>query len=178
MLMAGATLWGQQQPQGRQEHQEEEREEQRQQEPQQPPPQGQQRRPTLGAPTEPSLSGPRTSPTSDPRKLLRIQKIFVEPMDNLLSEKLLSGLSKMGRFHIVTKREDSDAVMSGTCFDSRRLKSVHSEVYINDRGSGASIWQDIVRRPYNPPPLAKAIDDTAARILAHLSDSIQEAQHK
>ncbi len=176
--MAGATLWGQQQSQGRQEHQEEEQEQQKQQEPQQPPSQGQPRRPTLGTPTEPSLPGPRTSTTSDPRKLLRIQKIFVEPIDNSLGEKLMASLSKIGRFRIVTQRNEADAVIHGTCFDSRRLKQLHSEVFINERTSGAAIWQDVVRRPLNPPPLARAVDDTAAQIMGHLSESVREAERK
>lgn len=161
-------MWGlcQTQPQERQEPQ--------QQEHQQP-----QQRPTLGPPPdEPSLSGPRTSTTTDPKKLLRVQKIFVEPIDNNLSDKLITGLAKMGRFRIVAQRHAADAVLRGTCLDSRRLKSLHSEVYLNDGANGASIWQDVVRRPYNPPPLAKAVDNTATLILDHLNGSIQEAQHK
>ena len=79
---------------------------------------------------------------------------------------------------IVADRKDADTVVMGTCFDSRRLKTVHSEIFLHDRASGASIWQDIVRRHYNPPPLQKAVDDTAVMILAHLGESIQEAQRK
>lgn len=170
ILVGYTVVLGQQQDQRPRERQEQEQQRQQQQQ--------EQRRPTLGPPPEPSLSGPRSSTTTDPRKLLRIQKIFIEPIDNLLSEKLASGLSKMGRFRLVTQRNEADAVLRGTCFDSRRLKTLHSEVYINDRVSGASIWQDIVRRPFNPPLLAKAVDDTAVRVLADLGGSIQEAQHK
>lgn len=170
-----SLVWGQQQGQHeppQKNRQDETQQEQNKREPEQ-------QRPTLGpAPEEPSLYGPRSSTTNDSRKLLRIQKIFVEPIDNLLSDKLISGLAKMGRFQLVSQRGEADAVVRGTCFDSRRLKMVHSEVYINDRASGGAIWQDSLRRPFNPPPLAKAIEDTAARILAHLTESIQEAQHK
>jgi hypothetical protein len=146
----------------------------------------QQDRPSLGKDAEPpslgkdapSLNGPRTSTTTDARRLLSVKAIFVDPIDNALSEKLADGLSKMGRFRIVAERKDADAVLNGTCFDSRRLKRVHSEVFLHDRSSGASIWQDAVRRPYNPPPLQKAVDDTATMILAHLGESIQDAQRK
>ena len=112
------------------------------------------------------------------RRLLSVKTIFVDHIDNALGEKLADGLSRMGRFRIVADRKDADTVVMGTCFDSRRLKTVHSEIFLHDRASGASIWQDIVRRHYNPPPLQKAVDDTAVMILAHLGESIQEAQRK
>ncbi len=167
ILASHSLFWGQ-------EPKEQQKEQQQQEQQQQP-----QRRPTLGPPPdEPSLSGPRTSTTNDPKKLLRIQKIFVEPIDNYLSDKLMTGLAKMGRFRMVTQKSEADAVLRGSCFDSRRLKTVHSEVFLNDGHSGAAIWQDVVRLHYNPPPLAKAVDNTAVRILDDLSGSIQEAQHK
>jgi len=134
--------------------------------------------PTLGKDEGPSLSGPRTSTTTDARRLLSFKAIFVDHIDNALSEKLADGLSKMGRFRIVTDRKDADTVVYGTCFDSRRLKTLHSEIFLHDRASGASIWQDVVRRHYNPPPLPKVVDDTATMILAHLGERIQEAQRK
>lgn len=135
-------------------------------------------KPTLGPAPAPSLAGPRSSTTTDARKLVRIRTIFVERIDNLLSEKLMDGLSKTGRFRVVATRNEADAVLRGTCFDSRRLKSVHSEVYLTDQGSGASIWQDSVRQPFNPPPLEKAVNDSALLILTHLSDSVKEAQRR
>lgn len=136
-----------------------------------------QERPTLGKDGS-QPDGPRTSTTNDARRLMSVRTIYVDQIDNALSDKLADGLSKMGRFRIVVSRPEADAVVSGTCFDSHRLKTVHSEVIIHDRASGASIWQDVVRRPYNPPPLAKAVDDTAMVILAHLAESIQEAERK
>lgn len=139
--------------------------------------QQQTQKPTLGPPTEPSLYGPRNSTTTDPRKLLRVRTIYVERIDNMLSEKLTDGLSKMGRFRVVASRTEADAVLRGTCFDSRRLKSVHSEVYLTDRGGG-SIWQDIVRHPYNPPSLQKVVDNTATEVLQHLGESLREADRK
>ncbi len=167
LLVSGSAVWAQQKPSLDQEPQ------------QQKPSLGQERseeRPSLGK--QPSLSGPRSSTTTDARKLMRIRTIFVERIDNLLSEKLVNGLSKTGRFRIVANRNQADAVLRGTCFDSRRLKTVHSEVYISERGNGASIWQDSVRRRYNPPPLDKVVDDTAVLILGHLTESLQEAQRK
>jgi hypothetical protein len=143
-----------------------------QQKQEQPQPQ----KPTLGAPTEPSL-GPRNSTTTDPHKLMRIRTIFVERIDNMLSDRLIEDLSRTGRFRIVASRNSADAILRGTCFDSRRLKSVHSEVYLADR-TGASIWQDIIRRPYNPPPLQKVVDNTAVEIVQHLGDSVREADRR
>lgn len=136
-----------------------------------------QQRPTLGAPSEPSLNGPRSSTTNDARKLMRVRTIYVEHMDNRLGEKLADGLSKQGRFRVVASRGEADAVLHGTCFDSRRLKSVHSEVYLADR-SGTAIWQDVIRRQFNPPALEKVVDSTAAEIVQHLGDSVREADRK
>ncbi|HEV2491601.1 MAG TPA: hypothetical protein VG204_00860 [Terriglobia bacterium] len=132
--------------------------------------------PTLGKNTTPE--GPKTSTTSDPRRLMSIKTIYVDSIDNSLGEKLADGLSKIGRFRIVAERKEADAVMSGTCFDSPHLKTVHSEVFLHDRASGASIWQDVVRRPYKPPPLSKAVDATATIVLGHLTESIQEAERR
>ncbi len=157
--------------------QQEPRGQQKQEQQQQQQQQQQTQKPTLGPPTEPSLYGPRNSTTTDPRKLLRVRTIYVERIDNRLSEKLTDGLSKMGRFRVVASRSEADAVLRGTCFDSRRLKSVHSEVYLTDRG-GSSIWQDIVRHPYNPPSLQKVVDSTAMEVVQHLGESLREADRK
>lgn len=135
-------------------------------------------RPTLGPPTTAAPGGPHSSTTNDPRKLLHIRKIFVESIDNMLSDKLMEDLTKAGRFRIVADKKEADAVMRGTCFDSRRLKSLHSEVFINDPITGGSIWQDDVHRPFNPPVLQKAVDDTAAMIIEHLNDDVELAQRK
>ncbi len=137
-----------------------------------------QEKPTLGhAEDAPSLYGPRSSTTTDARKLLRVHKVYIEPIDNALNEKLAEDLSKKGPFRVVAKRHEADAVLRGTCFDSRRLKSVHSEVFLTDP-NGSSIWQDIIRQPYNPPPLTRAVADSALLIVTHLSESLREAQHK
>jgi hypothetical protein len=142
------------------------------------PPPDQQQKPTLGKDDSPSLNGPRTSTTTDARRLTSIKTIFVDRIDNSLSDKLTEGLSKMGRFRIVADRKLADAVLSGTCFDSHRLKSVHSEVFLHDRRNGSSVWQDVVRRAYNPPALDRAVGDTADLIVAHLGASIQDAERK
>lgn len=136
-----------------------------------------QKRPTLGPAPAPSLYGPRTANTTDARKLLRVRKIYVERIDNSLGEKLIEGLSQTHRFQIVADRNGADAVMRGTCFDSRRLKTVRSEVYLND-SSGASIWQDSVRRPFNPPSLETAVSETATLVLTHLTESVIEAERR
>jgi hypothetical protein len=171
VLVSCAALWGQQgeqrpgaEPDAEQQEPQAQKEEQR--------------RPTLGRAPTPSLRGLGSSTTADFRKLLRIRTIYVESIDNFLSDKLVDGLPKIGRFRIVTNRSEDDAVLRGTCFDSRHLKSVHSEVYLNDRTSGSSIWQDSIRLRYGPPPLAKVVETTATEILANLSESIQEAQRK
>jgi len=154
-----------------QEAQQQQPQAEQQQEQQQP------QRPTLGPAPSPSLHGPRTSTTVDARKLLRIRKLYVAKIDNSLSDRLIEGLAKMGRFHIVSQPKEADATLGGSCLDSRRLKHVHSEIFINDR-SGNSIWQDTIFRPLNPPSLNKAVDETAEVVVDHLSDSIKEAEHK
>jgi hypothetical protein len=135
----------------------------------------QQQKPTLGE--APSLGGPRTSTTTDSHKLLRVRTVFIETIDNSLNEKLGEALSKAGPFRVVAKRSEADAILRGTCFDSRRLKRLHSEVFLTDP-RGGSIWQDIIREPFNPPALDKAVTDSAAVIAAHLGESIREAQRK
>ena len=144
-----------------------------QQQQQQPPPQ---KRPTLGPSTNaPSLSGPRTASTTDARKLARVRTIYIERIDNALDEKLTAALAKIRRFRFVGERKEADAIMNGTCFDSRRLKLLRSEVYLHDQ-SGASIWQDSVRRPIKPPSIEVAATETADVIAAHLSESLTEAE--
>ncbi len=150
------------------------------QQPQQEQQQKEEKRPTLGPAPAPGLAErprePATDFVQDPAKLLHVRKIFVETIDNQLSDKLLEGLAKSGRFRVVVDRKDADGVIRGTCFDARRLKTVHSEVYLSDRATGKSIWQDNVRVPYNPPPLSKAVDRTADEILRHLANSVAHAQ--
>ncbi len=139
------------------------------------PPQ-EQKPPTLNPQPGPSLGGgPRTATTNDARKLLRIRTLYVQRMDNSLSDRLLEDLTKMGRFRIVTTAKAADAVMRGSCLESRRLKRVHSEVFIADR-NGASIWQDDLYRPYNPPTLQKAVEDSATLVVEHLIESIRAAE--
>ncbi len=149
---------------------------------QQPPPQGQQqqqqqKRPTLGPAPAPSLRGPRNFNIVDAHRLARVQKVYVERMDNSLGQKLIEELSKGRRLHVVADRKEADAILRGTCFDSRRLKSVRSEVYLNEL-HGAAIWQDSVRLPYNPPPLRVAVTQTANLIVEHLAESIIEAERR
>jgi len=138
-----------------------------------------QQRPTLGPAPAPTLGGggPRTATVNDSRKLMRIHSLYVERIDNSLSDKLVEALAKSGRFRIVTKPKEADGTVRGSCLESRRLKRVHSEVFISDR-SGTSVWQDNVYRPFNPPVLDQAVSDTATLIAGHLEESIREAEHK
>ncbi len=135
-------------------------------------------RPTLGPKTGPGLeSGPLTSTTTDLRKLMRIRTLYIENIDNSLSDKLVEALGKWGRFRLVTKAKDADATLRGSCLESRRLKHVHSEVFISDR-NGASVWQDTIYRPFNPPALDQAVSDTATLVAAHLERTVQEAERR
>lgn len=130
--------------------------------------------PTLGRAPGSDTHGPPTATVNDYQKLLHMQRIFVERMDNSLSEKLVVALGKIGRFKIVASPKEADAVLTGSCLESRRLKHVHTEVFISDR-SGKSIWQDNIMRPYNPPTLDQAVSATASMVVEHLGESLHQA---
>jgi hypothetical protein len=135
-------------------------------------------RPTLRPRNGPGLdAGPDSSTTNDIRKLMRIHTLYIENIDNSLSEKLIEALGSWGRFRVVTKAKDADAKLGGTCLESRRLKHVHSEIYISDR-NGAPVWQDSIYRPFSPPALDQAVTDTAAMVKAHLQQSVREAERR
>jgi hypothetical protein len=155
----------QDQPQQQQDQQQNQQQDQKQEE----------KRPTLGPPPAPT-PGPGLEPTTDyvldAARLMHVRKIYVEEIDNQLSAKLIEGLAKSGRFRIVLDKKEADAVIRGSCLDARHLRTVHSEVYLSDRVTGKSIWQDNVHVPYNPPPLAKAVDKTADEILRHLANAV------
>jgi hypothetical protein len=108
---------------------------------------------------------------------MRIHTLYIESIDNSLSDKLIEAIGKWGRFHLVTKAKDADATLRGSCLESRRLKHVHSEIFISDR-NGASIWQDTVFRPFNPPALDQAVSDTANLVEAHLQEAIREGDRR
>jgi hypothetical protein len=138
-----------------------------------PPPD--QQPPTLGGSSSPA--GPHAANTTDARKLTRIHTIFVESMDNGLAEKLVDQIGSKGPFRVVADKHQADALLRGTCFDSARLKTLHSEVFLT-APDGASIWQDIVRQPYKPPPLERAVAATAEVIADDLGASLHEARDK
>jgi len=141
-------------------------------------PQQQEERPTLGPRPGPALeSGPLTSTTTDLRKLMRIRTLYIENIDNSLSDKLVEALGKGGRFRLVAKQKDADATLRGSCLESRRLKHVHSEVFISDR-NGASVWQDTIYRAFNPPTLDQAVSDTATLVAAHLEQSVRAGERR
>jgi len=135
-------------------------------------------RPTLGPAPAPSLYGPRASNIVDPRRLLSIRKVFILRFDNNLSEKLIGALGKGDLFQVVNKRQEADAIIGGSCFEARRIKKVHTEVFLSDRITGKIIWQDVIRLPFNPPPLESAVNATVSELLAHLRLDIREAPRK
>ena len=142
------------------------------------PSQQQEERPTLGPRNSPGeVTGPDTSSTTDIRKLMAIRSLYIESIDNSLSDKLIETIGKLGRFRLVTSAKDADATLRGSCLESRRLKRVHSEVFISDR-NGASVWQDSIYRPYTPPALDQAITDTANLVQAHLERTLLEANSR
>jgi hypothetical protein len=110
-------------------------------------------------------------------KLSRIRSIYIERIDNALSDKLVETVGKLGAFKIASKPQDADAIMSGSCLESRRLKRLHSEVFIADR-AGGSIWQDNIYRPFSPPSLQRAVNETAQLVADHLKESLNEAERK
>ena len=135
-------------------------------------------RPTLGPRAgPPSEVAAPTAATTDVRRLLRIRTIYIEDIDNSLSEKLIEALGKWGRFRLVTKAKDADATLRGSCLESRHLKHVHTEIYISDR-NGKSLWQDTVYRPFNPPTLDQAVEDTAKLVAAHLEWAVNHGERQ
>jgi hypothetical protein len=145
------------------------------QEEHQPP--GGQRAPALAPTPAPSLYGHRTDTVNDYRKLSRIRSLYISGMDNDLAGKLVETIGKLGLFKIAPTLKEADAVMTGSCLESRRLKRLHSEVFIADRG-GSSVWQDNIYRPYNPPSLEKAVSETAKIVAEHLDASLHESTAK
>jgi hypothetical protein len=137
-------------------------------------------RPTLGPePGEPpTLYGPHNSTTTDARRLMHVRAIFIERIDNKLSDRLVDAFAKAGRFRITDKQPEADAVLRGSCFDSPHRKDVHTEIFISDRRSGSPIWQDIIHQPYSPPPLGDAVNTTALAVVKHLMESVNEAERK
>ncbi len=143
-------------------------------------------RPTLGAPSgrsrptlsgaAPSLRGPMTANIVDARALRSVRKIYIGNFDYALTAKLRADLEKDRMFRVVSERSKADAVLEGSCFSLRRLKDVHTEIYLTGK-NGKAIWQDIIHEPYLPPPLPKALDETAQLIVAHLRASIAQAEH-
>jgi len=134
------------------------------------------KRPSLGPAPPPSLSeAPKTANTLNPRKLIRVKKIYVERMDNNLHEKLMAALTATKRFEIVSDLGEADAVLRGTCLDMRRLSTLRSEVYLNEV-HGAAIWQDNVRRPINPPAIKAAVEEAAQKIATDLAESLTHAE--
>ena len=133
-----------------------------------------QQAPTLG-PSRPSLEGPRNTRIANPSRLVKIRTVYIERIDHNLNEKLTDDLAHVSWLKVVDNEDDADAIVRGTCFDLPRLKLLHAEVYINDRVTEKSIWQDVVRIPYNPAAPQKAVDHAASDILQHLDQSIHEA---
>lgn len=140
-----------------------------------------QQRPTLGPPPgtgEPSVRGPVSSRTTNPGKLLRMRKIYIQRISHNFNEVLTNDLAHATRVKVVNKQSEADAVVRGTCFTLRNLRRLHAEVYISERVTGASIWQDAVNVPFDPPTLSKAVDNAAFKILSDLNQSLREASKR
>ncbi len=135
---------------------------------------GAQQAPTLGT-SRPSLEGPSHTRTANPRMLVNMRKVYIERIDHNLNVKLADDLAHVSWLKVVNKEDDADAIVRGTCFNLRRLKRLHAEIYISDRVTGKSIWQDIVRVPYDPAAPQKSVDRAASDILEHLNQSMHEA---
>ena len=133
-----------------------------------------QQAPTLG-PSRPSLEGPTNTRIANPRRLVKMRKVYIERIDHNLNVKLADDIAHVSWLKVVDNEDEADAIVRGTCFDLRRLKRLHAEVYISDRVTGKSIWQDVVRVPYDPAALQKAVDQAASDILAHLNESMHAA---
>jgi hypothetical protein len=144
-----------------------------QQAPEQRPTLGPQPAPSLGA--APSLQGPINAKTMNPAELRRVHLVYIAFIDNSLNLKLVQDLSSHSPFRVVTDRHQADAILRGDCFSLPHLKQVHSEVYLMDK-KGQSIWQDIIRHPYNPPGLHVAVADSAQQIASDLIKSIEIAR--
>lgn len=133
-----------------------------------------QQAPTLG-PSRPSLEGPGNMRTANPRMLVKMRRVYIQRMDYNLNVKLADDIAHVSWLKVVDKPEEADAIVRGTCFSLRRLKRLHAEVYISDRVTGKSIWQDVIRVPYDPAALQKAVDRAASDILEHLNESVRAA---
>ena len=163
-FLAGITLWAQ--------------ERKKPDEPSPAPSNESEQRPTLGPRNGPGeVAGPNSSSTTDLKKLMQIHTLYIENIDNSLSDKLVESIGKWGRFRLVTKVKEADATLRGSCLESRRLKRLHSEVYISDR-NGGSVWQDTIYRPFNPPALDKAVTDTATLVAEHLAQTLREGDRR
>jgi hypothetical protein len=135
------------------------------------------KRPSLGPAPAPTLGSPRTASITDARRLIRVKKVYVERMENGLHEKLIASLGKIKRFRMVGDYAEADAVLRGSCLDMRRLKTLKTDIFLNEI-KGASLWQDTIRRPINPPTVDVAAAETAEIIAAHLAESIIEAERR
>ncbi|HKT10233.1 MAG TPA: hypothetical protein VJW77_00270 [Terriglobia bacterium] len=134
----------------------------------------QQQAPTLG-PSRPSLEGPGNTRTANPGRLVKMRTVYIERIDHNLNGQLADDLAHVSWLRVVDKEDDADAIVRGTCFDLRRLKRLHAEVYISDRVTGKSIWQDVVRVPLDPAAPQKAVGQAASDILEHLNESMHTA---
>ena len=133
-----------------------------------------QQAPTLDS-SRPSLETPSNLRTADRRMLVKIRKVYIARIDHNLDEKLADDLAHVSGLKVVKNEDDADAIVRGTCFDLRRLKRLDAEVYISDRITGKAIWQDVIRVSSDPTDLAKAVDQAASEITAHLNESIRRA---
>ncbi len=119
-----------------------------------------------------------TSVTMNARALMRVRTIYIEPIENRLGVKIADDLASAGHFKLSLDKRQADAILSGTCLDATHLRLLHSEVFLSSRVTGAAIWQDEIRLPLDPPPLAKALNETASKIARDLLASAGAAENR
>lgn len=144
-----------------------------------PPLEAQEKRPSLlsGRPNpSPSLTGRSSSMFGSTKKMKKVRRIYIAPMENRLNLKLAEAFLHWGRFEIVTTEKEADAVIVGTCFAARRLKTVKSDIYIRTRRTREPLWQGNLRLSYNPPTVEQVVGKIASSMVDHLRLSMQDSK--
>lgn len=124
----------------------------------------------------PSLTGKSSFLLVSSRKMSRVRRIYIAPMENNLDSRLTEAFARWGRFDIVGSEKEADAIVMGTCFAARRLKMVKSDIFFRARRTREPLWQDSLRLPYNPPTVNKVVSEMAVSLVDHLRTSMQNAK--
>ncbi len=144
-----------------------------------PPLEAQEKRPSLltgRAKSPPLLSGRSSHMLGSSKKMKKVRRIYIAPMENRLNFKLAEAFLHWGRFEIVATEKEADAVIVGTCFAARRLKTVKSDIYIRTRRTREPLWHGNLRLPYNPPKVEKVVGKIGSLMVDHLRLSMQDSK--